>query len=210
MEMSLYLGNLSSRTCRDDLERIFWRFGRCNIQVKDKYGLIVSDYPASAEKAIKTLHGKRLCGEAINMSWSNRQPQAVHKFARSGIAYEPPHRKYSVKENVDQRLSSNNRQDYKMDSKQADGEGRKLGSSNVVDDSTSYYPDDLKGYVGERDHPYRIGGAGKGIWNMIDGESRLWIHLVKIVWKMTRILTAMNLTTVYHSDDKKGVRQAPQ
>ncbi|KAI3471774.1 hypothetical protein Pfo_028427 [Paulownia fortunei] len=163
--MSLHLGNLSSRTCRDDLERVFQRFGRCTIQVKDKYGFVVYDYPASAEKALKTLHRKRICGEVITLSWSNRQPRALQRFARGRKAYEPPHRKFSVKENVDRRLSSNDRRDYERDSKQADGEGRKLGSSDLVDESTSYHSDDSKGYVGERDHPsndrHGIGGAGK-------------------------------------------------
>ncbi|KAI3447422.1 hypothetical protein Pfo_004087 [Paulownia fortunei] len=152
MEMSLHIGNLSSHIRRDDLERVFRRFGRCTIQVKDKYGFVVYDYPASAEKALKTLRGTRICGEAITLSWSNRQPRALQRFATGGKSYEPPCRKYSVKENADRRLGSNDRRDYEMDSKKADGEVRKLGSSDFVDESISYHLDVSKRYVGERDH----------------------------------------------------------
>ncbi|PIN07497.1 hypothetical protein CDL12_19934 [Handroanthus impetiginosus] len=141
--MSLHLGNLSSRTRRDELERAFRRFGRCTIQVRDKYGFVVYDYPASAEKALKSLRGKRICGEALTLSWSKRQPQALHRFARGGKAYEPSHRKYTMKENVD----------YAIDSKQADVEGRKLRSSDLIDESTSYHLDGVKSYMEERNHP---------------------------------------------------------
>ncbi|KAK4419436.1 hypothetical protein Salat_2356500 [Sesamum alatum] len=162
--MSLHLGNLSSHTRRDDLERVFRRFGRCTIQVKDNYGFVVYDYPASAERALKTLQGKRICEEAITLSWSNRQPRAMNRFARGGKAYGPTNRKYSVKENVDWRSALNDPQDYKINSKQADVEGRKFGSSDLLDESTSYHPDDSRGYAVE-DRPssndrYRLGGAG--------------------------------------------------
>ncbi|KAK6126468.1 hypothetical protein DH2020_039804 [Rehmannia glutinosa] len=126
--MSLHIGNLSSRIRRDDLERVFRRFGRCTIQVKDKYGFVVYDYPASAEKALKTLQGTRICGEAITLSWSTRQPRALQRFGRGGKSYEPPRRRYPVKENADRRLGSNDRRDYEMDTKKADGEVGKLAS----------------------------------------------------------------------------------
>lgn len=163
--MSLHIGNLSPNIRRDDLERVFRRFGRCTIQVKDKYGFVVYDYPASAEKALKTLRGTRICGQAITVSWSNRQPRALQRFATGGKSYEPPRRRYSVKENADRRLDSYDLRDNKMDSKKADGEIR-ICSSGLVDESTSYHPDDSKHYVGESGHAsltdrHGIGGAGK-------------------------------------------------
>ncbi|KAK4371800.1 hypothetical protein RND71_007184 [Anisodus tanguticus] len=56
--MSLHLGNLSSCVHRDELERVFRRFGHCNVRVKDKFGFVVYDYPRDDEKALKTLRGK--------------------------------------------------------------------------------------------------------------------------------------------------------
>ncbi|KAG8376790.1 hypothetical protein BUALT_Bualt09G0100600 [Buddleja alternifolia] len=160
--MSLHLGNLSSHIRRDDLERVFRRFGRCTIQVKDKYGFVVYDYPASAEKALKTLRGKRICGEAITLSWSKMQPRAPHGFARGGKVYEQPSRKQPMKEHVDRRLGSNNQRDFEMDFKQPDGEGRKLGSSDLIDESTSYHLDDSKAYVEGKDHTAANGRGGDG------------------------------------------------
>ena len=40
-QMSLYIGKLSPRTRKDELEHIFWRFGRCEVQQKDGYGFVV-------------------------------------------------------------------------------------------------------------------------------------------------------------------------
>ncbi|CAN4089606.1 unnamed protein product [Withania somnifera] len=71
--MSLHLGNLSSRIRGDELERIFQRFGWCTVRIKDKFGIVVYDYPKNAERALKTLRGKLICGEPIHLSWSNRQ-----------------------------------------------------------------------------------------------------------------------------------------
>lgn len=164
--MSLHIGNLSSRIHRDDLERVFRRFGRCSIQVKDKYGFVVYDYPASAEKALKTLRGTRISGEAITISWSNRQPHALQRSARGGKSYKPPQRRYPVKEIPGRRLASNDRLNYGMNSKEADGEARNIGSMDLVDESISCHPDDSKCSVGERGHtspdkPYRLGASGK-------------------------------------------------
>ncbi|XP_073139967.1 uncharacterized protein [Henckelia pumila] len=149
--MSLHLGNISPHIHRDDLERVFRRFGMCNVRVVDKYGFVVFDYPASAEKALKSLRGKRICGEAITLSWSKRQPRGWQGpgLPTGGKMYEPPVRRHLVNENVDQRLGSNNKE---MDYEREDGQGRNLGSADLVNDSRGYHPDDLKSYVGEKDH----------------------------------------------------------
>ncbi|KAK6126433.1 hypothetical protein DH2020_039821 [Rehmannia glutinosa] len=176
--MSLHIGNLSSRIRRDDLERVFRRFGRCTIQVKDKYGFVVYDYPASAEKALKTLRGTRICGEAITLSWSTRQPRALQRFGRGGKSYEPPRRRYPVKENADRRLGSNDRRDYEMDTKKADGEVGKLASSDLVDDSTSYQPYDSNLYVGERDRtsPNDLAGGDRWGEQVVDPSNEKYVE----------------------------------
>lgn len=160
--MSLYLGNLSSRVTRGDLESVFRRFGRCTIQVKDRYGFVVYDYPAVAEKALKNLRGKRICGEPITISWSNRQPRALQRSTKSGKSYELQRRRYSRNENDDQGLGSNDRRDYNTDFKQPDGEDKKFDSSDLVDEETSYHPN-VKPHVGEKDHTalddFHEGGA---------------------------------------------------
>ncbi|KAM7499888.1 hypothetical protein LguiA_024302 [Lonicera macranthoides] len=121
--MSLHLGNLSSRVRRDELERVFRRFGRCNVQVKDKFGFVVYDVRASAEKAMRTLQGKNICGEPITVSWSNRQPGgAVQRFTRSGRFYES---------------SQRGRRDYRVGFRQTGGNSRRFNSTEQVDDARS-------------------------------------------------------------------------
>ncbi|KAJ8565261.1 hypothetical protein K7X08_007837 [Anisodus acutangulus] len=97
--MSLHLGNLSSCVHRDELERVFRRFGHCNVRVKDKFGFVVYDYPRDDEKALKTLRGKYICGEPIHLSWSNRQPRPLQKYARVVKSFEAVKRTHSA--NVD-------------------------------------------------------------------------------------------------------------
>ncbi|XP_075517422.1 uncharacterized protein LOC142551861 [Primulina tabacum] len=149
--MSLHLGNISPHIRRDDLERVFRRFGKCTVRVVDKYGFVVFDYPASAEKALKSLRGKRICGEAITLSWSKRQPRGWQGLPRGGKIYEPPIRRHLVNESVHQRLSSNNKE---MNYEREDGQGRNLGSADLVDDSRGYHPDDLKTFVREKDSAF--------------------------------------------------------
>ncbi|CAI9097642.1 OLC1v1034116C1 [Oldenlandia corymbosa var. corymbosa] len=88
--MSLHLGNLSSRVRRHELERIFQRFGRCTVQIKDKFGFVVYEYPSNAEKALGALRGTRICGERITLSWSKKQPQPPQSYFRRGRTYEQP------------------------------------------------------------------------------------------------------------------------
>lgn len=149
--MSLHIGNLSSDTHRDDLQRVFRRFGSCTVRVKDKYGFVVYDYPASAEKALKTLRGTRICGQAITVSWSNRQPRALQRFTTGGESNELPNRRYSVKEYAHRRLGSYDRRANKMNSQEADDELR-TGSSDLIYESINYHPDDSKSYVRENSH----------------------------------------------------------
>lgn len=84
--MSLYFGKLSERVCRDELERVFGRFGHCNVQVKKEgYGFVVFDFRSDAEKALRELKGRKICGELLTLMWSKQQPEShFAKFDRGG------------------------------------------------------------------------------------------------------------------------------
>ncbi|KZV28420.1 Splicing factor, arginine/serine-rich [Dorcoceras hygrometricum] len=170
--MSLHLGNISPHIRRDELERVFRRFGKCTIRVVDKYGFVVFDYPASAEKALKSLRGKRICGEAITISWSKRQPRVWPGHPRGGKFYEPPVRRHLVNKSVDQRLEPNNQEGNKMDYEQEDGQSKNVDSSYLADELHGYHPDDLKGYAGEKDHAFSNDNLDVGVGkNHLDVDS---------------------------------------
>lgn len=141
--MSLHLGNLSSRIHRDELERVFRRFGWCTVRVKDKFGFVVYDYPKNAEKALKTLRGKLICGEPIHLSWSNRQPRPLQKYARGVKPFEAVRRKHSATEvyvdHIDCEVGSNGRQ----------GNSGKRLSSDFMDEACHA---NMKDY--EEHHPF--------------------------------------------------------
>ncbi|XP_057805334.1 uncharacterized protein LOC131020499 [Salvia miltiorrhiza] len=159
--MSLHIGNLSAGTRIDELQRVFRRFGRCTVRVKDKYGFVVYDYPAGAEKALKTLRGTRICGQAITISWSNRQPRNLQRLPTGEKSNELPHRRYSMKEYAHRRLGSYGRRENEMNSQEADGE-LKTGASDLIYESTRYRPDDSKPYVRESSHTSRSDHHVKG------------------------------------------------
>lgn len=149
--MSLHIGNLSAGIHIDDLQRVFRRFGRCTIRVMDKYGFVVYDYPASAEKALKTLRGTRICGQAITVSWSKQQPRSLQRIPPREKLNEQPHRRYPVKEYANQRLGSYDLRKNEMNSHKADSELR-TGSSDLIYESISYLPGDSKRYVGGKNY----------------------------------------------------------
>lgn len=149
--MSLHIGNLSPGIHIDDLQRVFRRFGRCTIRVKDKYGFVVYDYPASAEKALKTLRGTRICGQAITVSWSKQQPRSLQRLQTREKLNEQPQRRYPVKEHANQRLGPYDLRNNEINSHKADGE-LKTGSSNLIYGSVGYGPGDSKSYAGGKSH----------------------------------------------------------
>nr|CAD1836784.1 unnamed protein product [Ananas comosus var. bracteatus] len=89
MQMSLHIGRLSSHARRGDLERAFRRFGRCSVQLKDGYGFVIYEVTANAERALRALRGKIICGEQISLNWSNRQPQPFQRFTKGSRFNEP-------------------------------------------------------------------------------------------------------------------------
>uniref|UniRef100_A0A5B7B7B2 Putative serine/arginine-rich splicing factor 4-like n=1 Tax=Davidia involucrata TaxID=16924 RepID=A0A5B7B7B2_DAVIN len=155
--MSLHLGNLSSRVHRDELERVFRRFGRCNVQLKDGFGFVVYDLPANAEKALRALRGRNICGEPLTLSWSKRQPRTLQRFARGARSYETQRgRNYARGEDyVNRKLGSNGQRDYRIGFNQPDSEGGRLNSADMIDGVTSYHEDNIKEYEGEKHHDFR-------------------------------------------------------
>lgn len=134
--MSLYIGNLSTRTRRDELERVFRRFGRCNVQLKkDGYGFIVFDYPSDAEKALRALQGKNICGEPLTLTWSNKQPRPFQKFARAAGSYESQRGRNAARggDHDGRKMGSNGWRDYKMRIKQPDSDGGRLDYADTLE-----------------------------------------------------------------------------
>ncbi|EHA8591003.1 putative serine/arginine-rich splicing factor 4 [Cocos nucifera] len=87
--MSLYVGHLSPHVRREELEQVFRRFGRCSVQLKDGYGFAVYEVAANAERALRALRGKKICGEQMSLNWSNKQPWPLQRPVRSTRFYEP-------------------------------------------------------------------------------------------------------------------------
>ncbi|XVE61421.1 hypothetical protein DITRI_Ditri06bG0038500 [Diplodiscus trichospermus] len=156
--MSLYIGHLSSRTRRDELERVFRRFGRCNVRLKDGYGFVVYDYPPSAEKALRALQGRYICGEQLTLTWSNKQPRPFKKFARADRSYD--HKPLRVRSSArggdsgNRKLDLNAQQDYEMNIEQLDGHGVRLNYDDLLDAEIDYHQDHFKEYTGEDNRDY--------------------------------------------------------
>ncbi|KAF7804254.1 serine/arginine-rich splicing factor 4-like [Senna tora] len=134
--MSLYIGNLSERTRRDELEHVFRRFGHCNVQLKrEGYGFVVYDFPPDADTALRALQGRNICGEPLTLTWSNKQPKSFQRFAGGGRNYEMQRGR---KPNL------NEWRNYKIDT---DVRNKSIG---IPSEERGYRPDDLKDYAGEQ------------------------------------------------------------
>ncbi|XP_043698220.1 serine/arginine-rich splicing factor 4-like [Telopea speciosissima] len=120
--MSLFLGNLSPHVRRDELERVFRRFGRSNVHLKDGYGFVIFDVPYNAEKALRALRGKNICGEPVSITWANKQPRPFQRFARGTRSYEPNHGKnFTRGDSYGMRKKDvNRRPDYKIGAEHLD------------------------------------------------------------------------------------------
>ena len=160
LQMSLYIGNLSEHSQRDDLERVFRRFGHCNVQLKrDGYGFVVFDFPPDAEKALRALKGRNICGEPLTLTWSNKQPSTHFSRIPSGgrrNVYELQHARNPERVGYVRRRSG-----FSGWSNQKMGRGK---SVEMPSEERGYRHDDFKDYVGEEkkfggDFPYEGGGV---------------------------------------------------
>lgn len=113
--MSLYIGNLSPHIHQDELEHVFREFGSCRVQKKDGYGFAVYDFPPNADKALRALRGRKICGKSLSLSWSNKQPnKPFQKFTTGNNhrAYDSHHgrtRNFTTGENVSRSIGMFNR-----------------------------------------------------------------------------------------------------
>jgi len=122
--MSLHLGNLSPHIRKDELERVFQRFGRCTVQLKDGYGFAVFDSRGGAEKALTALKGRKICGQLIHLSWSNRQPKPLESLSRAGKSRDMQYGTISGRVNNHVRRNfSGIRRDYTMSNKRPENCG---------------------------------------------------------------------------------------
>ncbi|XP_022766998.1 serine/arginine-rich splicing factor 4-like [Durio zibethinus] len=173
--MSLYIGRLSSRTRRDELERVFRRFGRCNVRLKDGYGFVVYDYPPNAEKALRAFQGRNICGEPLTLTWSNKQPRPFKKFARADRSYEPLRVRRSSRGggHGNRKLDLNVKQDHSMNIEQLESHGVRLSSADLLNAEMDYYLDHVKVYTKEDNHDYGedlLNGGGQVEPSLMDGD----------------------------------------
>ncbi|KNA20248.1 hypothetical protein SOVF_053930 [Spinacia oleracea] len=127
--MSLHLANLSPRMRKDELERVFKKFGRCTVQLKDGYGFAVYDIRGDAEKALRTLKGKKICGEVVYLSWSNNQPKPLQRFTRAARSHDTRHGR-----NSDRGANFVGRGDYSMSNRKQPDKGRERHKSAEIHD----------------------------------------------------------------------------
>ncbi|CAK7341959.1 unnamed protein product [Dovyalis caffra] len=154
--MSLHIGNLSSHIHRDELERVFQRFGRCSVRLKDGYGFVVYEFPLNAEKALRALHKKNICGEPLTLSWSKKQPRPVKRFARTA-SYEPQRGRNSDRggDYVKRKSGFNVQQDYRMSITQADRNSRMPSSADMYEEEIVNCQDDIKDQTNKEHQGYR-------------------------------------------------------
>ncbi|KAL9319365.1 hypothetical protein ACSQ67_015882 [Phaseolus vulgaris] len=156
-KMSLYIGNLSEHSRRDELERVFRRFGQCNVQLKrDGYGFVVFDFPPDAEKALRALKGRNICGEELTLTWSNKQPNThFSRFSRGG---------------------RRNGNEFRGKTGFRGWSNQKIGRENSVDapdEERGYRHDGFKDYVGEeKDYGGDFPDEGGGIISKTEENDR--------------------------------------
>lgn len=159
--MSLHIGNLSAHTRGDDLKHVFWRFGRCNLRLKDRYGFVEYDFVQDAKKALRALQGRKICGEHLTLTWSRKQPKPFHGNPRGVSSYELQH---------EGRMNENDWQDYELDNEQPDSDGRRFNSVNMRDDDRGDHRGDIQDYNGDR-HDFREGlpdDIGRAVPKLVD------------------------------------------
>ncbi|GKV31887.1 hypothetical protein SLEP1_g40544 [Rubroshorea leprosula] len=154
--MSLYIGPLSPRIRKDELEHVFRRFGRCNVRMKDGFGFIIFDFAPDAGKALRALQGRNICGQPLTLSWSNKQPRSFKRFAsfdRSN-GYGPPRGRDSMRGGGygNRKKGLNGQRDYKMGIRMEESEERRLHSAGLLNEETDYHQVDGKECIKE-EHP---------------------------------------------------------
>ncbi|KAM6547690.1 hypothetical protein CsatB_019366 [Cannabis sativa] len=147
--MSLYIGQISARTHRDDLERVFRRYGQCDVRLKDGYGFVVYDFPLNAEKALRGLQGKSIFGQQLTITWSKKQPRAFQRYTRGARSYESHGRDFG------RRKGPNDWGNYSSGNRQTDGDGDRLNSEDMLAEGRDYHQEETIDCVGEEHDNFR-------------------------------------------------------
>lgn len=145
--MSLHVGHIPSSLRQEELEQVFRRYGRCMFQMKDGYGFAVYEVTADAERALRALGGKDICGAPLTLNWSNRQPKPFPRSARSGKVYEPYRRRNFREDGNDMGYrGSQIRRDF---SARVPSFNRVKHRDDVLDRRAGYVREDLDVDIGE-------------------------------------------------------------
>ncbi|KAK9122856.1 hypothetical protein Sjap_012458 [Stephania japonica] len=152
--MSLFIGNLSPRVRRDEVERAFHRFGRCKIQIRDGFGFAHYNLPGNAENALKALRGRIICGNPINLTWANKQPKSFQRNIGGSKFYEP-YNERGLRKREDygtRRTDSCDQSAFRTITEQPFERDVELGMNNLLDQETGQSRDDIVDHEGDN-HP---------------------------------------------------------
>ncbi|XP_020529377.1 serine/arginine-rich splicing factor 4 isoform X2 [Amborella trichopoda] len=135
--MSLFLGNLPPRIRHSELERVFQKFGRCNIQLKDGYGFVLYDIVGNAERALQSLRDTKICGEEISLTWANKKHQPLPRFMRNN-RFSRPYRwsSFNRKENITRNRGSQDSRVLRTGSEHANNYEKEVKRVNLLDKET--------------------------------------------------------------------------
>ncbi|WCJ34224.1 hypothetical protein M5689_015543 [Euphorbia peplus] len=143
--MSLYIGNISSRIHKDELQRVFQRFGRCNVRMKDGYGFAVYDFPPDADKALRALQKKYICGQPLTLTWSNKQPRPSKRLTRATGSFQPQHDRRSENgEDHVKRESGSKNQNSMLNVEQSDGFSKQRRLTDTRDKEVEFHQEDAR------------------------------------------------------------------
>ncbi|KAK9170344.1 hypothetical protein Syun_002484 [Stephania yunnanensis] len=148
--MSLFIGNLSPRVRRDEVERAFHRFGHCKIQIRDGFGFAHYDLPGNAENALRALRGRIICGNPINLTWANKQPKSFQRNI-GGSRFREPHfgRGSRRREDYGTRTDSRNQLALNTNVEQSFEREEELDLNNCLDQEAGHSRGDVVDHEGD-------------------------------------------------------------
>ena len=83
--MSLFIGNLSSKTTKEELTDLFNKYGKCYIKHKGSFAFAEFEEEKDASKALDALKGKSVHERDMNIEWS----KSSNKFEGSHHRHRP-------------------------------------------------------------------------------------------------------------------------
>ena len=163
LQMSLHVGHIPPHIRQEELQRVFQRFGRCMLQMKDGYGFAVFEFAADAERAFRALRGKNICGEPLSLNWSNRQPRPFPRVARSTKVHEPYLRRNLREEDDGVRIrGSQDQRDFSKGNSHIPAYNRGMHWDDALDRGAVYVPEDINDIAEEKDVTLKEGVADVG------------------------------------------------